>query len=129
MSRRYDTEVQVRRRDDVPAEFLWGGRFYVVREVLGHWREAGAWWRGIAARAVLGADTSFGPDAIGDAQTDAQTDAQSTAAFPAGSLAIDDTEREIWRVEATAGRAAGSGIYDLSFDWATGAWTLARALD
>lgn len=38
-------------------------------------------------------------------------------------------EREVWRVEASAGRAAGSGIYDLSFDWAAGRWSLVRAMD
>jgi hypothetical protein len=92
MSRRYDDAVEVRRRDDVPAEFLWRGRLYSVRAVVAHWVEAGGWWR---ARA--------------------------------GS--VDDREREVWRVEAAAGRAAGSGIYDLCFDWSAGGWTLARAHD
>ena len=45
MSRRYDDPVEVRRRDDEPAEFLWRGRFYVVREVLARWVETGAWWQ------------------------------------------------------------------------------------
>ena len=45
MSRRYDDPVEVRRRDDEPAEFLWRGRFYVVRAVLAHWVETGAWWQ------------------------------------------------------------------------------------
>ena len=44
MSRRYDDPVEVRRRDDDPAEFLWRGRFYAVREVLARWVETGAWW-------------------------------------------------------------------------------------
>ena len=34
-----------------------------------------------------------------------------------------------WRVEAGAGRAAGTGVYDLCFDWSTGSWSLARVLD
>lgn len=42
---------------------------------------------------------------------------------------VDDAEREFWRVEAASGRAAGSGVYDLCFDWAAGGWSLARALD
>jgi hypothetical protein len=45
MSRRYDDPVEVRRRDDDPAEFLWRGRFYAVREVLARWVETGAWWQ------------------------------------------------------------------------------------
>ena len=44
-------------------------------------------------------------------------------------------ERELWRVEAARGRLArfvgphASGVFDLSFDWAGGRWTLAHALD
>ncbi len=45
MSRRYDDPVEVRRRDEDPAEFLWRGRFYAVREVLARWVETGAWWQ------------------------------------------------------------------------------------
>jgi len=91
MTRRYDDPVEVRRRDEDPAEFLWQGRFYAVREVLAHWVETGAWWR---------------------------TGELSTAA-----------EREVWRVEASPGRAHGAGVYDLCFDWAAGGWTLLRTQD
>ena len=28
-----------------PDQFLWRGRLYVVRGVLAHWVEVGAWWR------------------------------------------------------------------------------------
>jgi hypothetical protein len=51
MSRRYDDPVEVRRRDDDPAEFLWRGRFYAVREVLARWVETGAWWQRAEATA------------------------------------------------------------------------------
>lgn len=91
MSRRYDHPVDVRRRDDDPCEFLWRGRLYVIRGVLAHWIETGAWW-----------NTGVG---------------------------LDGAEREVWRVEASAGRTAGSGVYDVSFDWSAGGWTLRRALD
>ena len=97
MSRRYDDQVEVRRRDDDPAEFLWRGRFYAVREVLAHWVETGAWWQAPPAEA--------------------------------GDLAALAAEREVWRVEASPGRAAGSGVYDLCFDWAAGSWLLLRAQD
>jgi hypothetical protein len=55
MSRRYADPVDVRKADgravgtarqldDAPAEFVWRGRLYSVRAVLGHWMEAGGWW-------------------------------------------------------------------------------------
>jgi hypothetical protein len=98
MSRRYDDPVEVRRRDEEPAEFVWRGRLYVIRGVLAHWIETAPWW---AARGAEG----------------------STA------LALDGAEREVWRVEASRGRSFGTGVYDVSFDWAAGGWTLRRALD
>ena len=102
MTRRYDDPVDVRRRDEAPAEFLWRGRFYVVRDVLSHWVETGSWW-------TAPAESAGTPEAL--------------------SAAGDVGEREIWRVEASAGRTRGCGVYDLCFDWSAGAWTLARALD
>jgi hypothetical protein len=123
MTRRYDDPVDVRRRDEVrgggpalmtdaPAEFLWRGRLYVVRGVLAHWIETGAWWRSRAAQATYG---------VGSAQAE--------SVEPPTVDPTVDTERELWRVEASGGRARGSGVYDLCFDWTAGAWTLARALD
>lgn len=104
VGRRYGEPVDVRRRDDEPAEFLWRGRLYLVRAVLARWWEAGGWWQGGPAEAA----------GLGEV---------------AGLVGPDDREREVWRVEAGAGAAAGSGLYDLSFTWATGDWTLARVLD
>lgn len=46
-----------------------------------------------------------------------------------GPAGVVETERELWRVEAAAGRMAGSGVYDLCLDWDTGRWSLARVLD
>lgn len=92
MVRRFDDPVAVR-GDGPPREFLWRGRLYVVRAVLSHWFERGAWWEGAAGRAVHGED--------------------------GGSSCLDAVEglrggeREVWRVEASAGRAAGAGVYDL----------------
>ena len=50
---------------------MWRGRLYVVRGVLAHWVEVGAWWR---ARL---------PDGL--------------------PVRIDESGREVWRVEAGAG--------------------------
>jgi Family of unknown function (DUF6504) len=109
MTRLHADPVEVRRRDDAPEQFLWRGRLYLVRAVLARWTESGGWWRSDVTP-VLGGSVD-------------------------GSL--DDGEREWWRVEAGSGRlaalsdiqAAGTGVYDLCFDWSRGAWSLARVLD
>jgi hypothetical protein len=107
MSRRYDDPVEVRRRDDDPAEFLWRGRFYAVREVLARWVETGAWWQ-----------SARGPGAA------------ASGSAPAADMGGDLVgEREVWRVEATRGQVHGAGVYDLCFDWSAGGWTLLRAQD
>ena len=107
MTRRYDDPVDVRRRDDAPAEFLWRGRLYVVREVLIHWMESGAWWRSAASPAPPP------PRAV---------------TVSSGDLTIDD-ELEVWRVEASAGRLHGTGVFDLGFTWSRGSWILLQVLD
>lgn len=110
MTRRYDDPVEVRRRDEDPAEFLWRDRYYAVQEVLAHWVETGSWWQ---QSRTLGS-SALAPD--------------SSAASVASALE-QAAEREVWRVEASPGRAHGSGVYDLCFDWAAGSWSLLRALD
>jgi Domain of unknown function (DUF6504) len=118
MVRRYGDQVQVRpeERDgpagsEPPASFLWRGRVYVVRSVLGHWRERRAWWTETAARAVHGDD-----------------DAASAGSVPVGAAAALSAEREVWRVEAGCGRTAGLGVYDLCHD-PDRAWSLLRVSD
>jgi hypothetical protein len=105
MARRYDDPardaVHVRGstagEGDPPSQFLWRGRLYLVRGVLAHWVEVGAWWR------------SRLPDGL-----------------PAR---VDEQGRQVWRVEASAGRTDPGGVYDLAYDEAAASWTLARALD
>jgi hypothetical protein len=106
MSRRYADLVEVRRGEGAPQQFLWRKRVYVVRSVLAHWLEAGAWWRSEPARSLLGTGAS---GAEGQASGEGQ-------------------ERELWRVEAAGGRGVGVGVYDLCREASTGRWTL-RALD
>jgi hypothetical protein len=135
MSRRYDDPVEVRRRDDEPAEFLWRDRLWVVRAVLARWVETGAWWQAAvpAGASIPGTTISAGavsiPGASGISGSTGATD--GSAALPLGSAALS-VERELWRVEATRGRVHGMGVFDLCFDWSAPAgtgWTLARALD
>jgi len=70
--------------DPAPSAFLWRGRLYVVRDVIGHWRERRAWWR-----------DALDPDGEGAAR------------------GLDCLEQDVWRVEASPGRLAGTGVYDL----------------
>jgi hypothetical protein len=113
MTRLHADPVDVQRQDTglgpEPAQFLWRGRLYLVREVLARWTEAGGWWQGDAVRSLTSGEAAAGGDAA------------------AGCL--DDGERDWWRVEAGAGRSAGTGVYDLCFDWSRGSWSLARVLD
>lgn len=141
MSRLHTDPVEVRRADDEPAQFLWRGRLYVVREVLARWTEAGGWWRSAGVSALATGDAAdpsgAAPAALHTAPIPSSpTWAQRAWGEPApdvgaavGAAGIDDGERAWWRVEAAAGSSAGSGVYDLCFDWSRGTWSLARVLD
>jgi hypothetical protein len=103
--RRYDDLVEVRKgQEQDPEQFLWHGRLWQVREVVGHWVETGRWW--VAREGGAGA---AGGDLL--------------------------REREVWRVAAARGRAVhaehdpGFGVFDLVFDWDSGDWRLAAAVD
>jgi len=71
-----------------PQAFIWRGRLYVVRQVIGHWRERRAWWR----------------EAL-----------DPVPGQPVG-LDIAAGERQVWRVEASPGQVHASGIFDLVHD-------------
>lgn len=86
--------------DPSPSAFLWRGRLYIVREVIGHWRERRAWWR-----------EALDPDEEVAAQV------------------TDCLEQEVWRVEASPGRLAGTGVYDLGMDGPARGWRLLRVAD
>jgi hypothetical protein len=137
MSRRYDDPVEVRRRDDEPAEFLWRDRLWVVRAVLARWVETGAWWQAAVPAGAGIPGTTITPGAMGIGGTGtAMSVAMSGGTDGSSALALDSAalsvERELWRVEATRGRVHGTGVFDLCFDWSATAgtgWTLTRALD
>ncbi len=141
MSRLHTDPVEVHRRDDTPAQFLWRGRLYVVREVLAHWTESGQWWRAPSVSALSSGDASEpsdrSPAPLQTAPVPASPEwAQRAWGEPApdigasvGPAGVDDGERDWWRVEAGAGLAAGTGVYDLCFAWSSGTWALARVLD
>jgi hypothetical protein len=128
MTRRYADPVDVRREDDAPSAFVWRGRLYSVRAVLGHWMEAGGWWAASrdvpTARPQVERDV---PTARPQVERDVPTARPQVERAPTGAL--DEGEQEIWRVEARSGRAGAAGVFELRFDWSGGGWTLARAHD
>lgn len=124
--RRYDDPVEVRRgmvsgpggRQEGPEQFLWRGRLWKVCDVVAHWVETGAWWQSPGVYAVLGAEEPEEPSGSATGRSHAVVD-------PAA-------DREVWRVEAARGLAAtgaGTGMFDLTFDWADGSWQLTRCAD
>lgn len=102
MSRRRADLIEVRGGTGLPTHFLWHDKVYAVREVLGHWKESGAWWEEVRSAA------------------------QATRI---AGQALDRTEREVWRVEASPGRCFAPGVYDLTFDRGTDRWTLTSTAD
>ncbi|HEX4015803.1 MAG TPA: DUF6504 family protein [Frankiaceae bacterium] len=147
MGRRHAEPIDVRRRDDAPAQFLWRSRLYVVKDVLEHWFESGQWWASVSAMALgTGSDAqptkstrsarSTGSDLVLAPIPASPKWAQRAWGEPApdvgasmGPASIDDGEQEFWRVEAAAGRSASPGIYDLCFLWSLGSWQLVEVHD
>jgi hypothetical protein len=130
--RRYDDPVEVRKGlvgsgnnpgssggTEGPEQFLWRGRLWKVRDVLAHWVETGPWWQSSGVHAVLGADAGDAGNYSGS-----RDGGRNGVAVRSDLLA----EREVWRVEAGRGMA-GTGIFDLVFDWSTGSWALTRCVD
>jgi hypothetical protein len=140
VSRLHVDAVEVQRRDDEPAQFLWRGRLYVVREVLARWTESGGWWRSTAVQSLSDGDSAPGGLHVAPLQTAplppspkwaqrAWGEPAPDVAASVGPAGVDDGEQDWFRVEAGAGRSAGTGVYDLCFSWSTGRWALARVLD
>src|SRR3954463_7064443 len=100
--RMYADPVEVRtgtgEDTDTPTAFLWRGRLYVVRDVLGHWRERRSWWSSPTARLVHGEG----------AERDEREPVTGTV-----RVAELAEEREVWRVCASRGRSYTEGVFDL----------------
>lgn len=141
MTRRYDEPIEVtsalaRSERAEPEAFIWRGRLFVVRAVLDRWQERRAWWRE-TGRATSGPDRpgldrgAPGDDTLHD---DTLHDGRGRDGVRRGvGEQPADRERQVWRVEASPGRAAGSGVFDLGSDGATAdgpsQWLLLRAHD
>jgi hypothetical protein len=105
--------------EQVPTAFLWRGRLYVVRDVLGHWSQRRPWWR-----EALDPREDVDPG---------ERSADSDGARVVGSLrTAADLEQDVWRVEASPGRLHQAGVYDLAREGrgdAPGSWRLLRVAD
>jgi hypothetical protein len=128
--------------------FVWRDRLYVVRSVVSHWYERRVWWREAAASALLGLRSDVQVAAQGAATAGRSSarllgpalarTSRPEAPGPSGA-AVVPAEREVWRVEAAAGRSSPVGVYDLVLDPTIdpvdpagdgpGTWRLARLSD
>jgi hypothetical protein len=118
LARRHADPVEVVRRDSVPAQFLWHGRLYVVRDVLDHWLRSGAWWQAAALTRLTS----------GESSTDDEPVMADLGAGSGGAVGLDD-EREFWRVEAAPGRTGIRAVVELCHVLATGTWTVTAIHD
>lgn len=96
--------IEVLRRNDEPARFLWRSRLYTVRSILAYWVEPVTVPAGEPVLVPAGAE----PAAVAPPQP----------AAPG---------RETWRVRASTGRTPEDTGFDLSFDWREGTWTLSHS--
>lgn len=153
MVRRYEEPIEVRAARQAepaagdtdgpaaPDAFVWRGRLYVVREVLDHWQERRPWWRDALDAGEPGGTGGLGglggmarPDRSGGRRSATPAPAMPAPATGAGAAAPttvlgDARERQVWRVEASAGRMAGTGVYDLGTDPTQRQWRLLRVAD
>ncbi|MEO7754305.1 MAG: DUF6504 family protein [Terracoccus sp.] len=129
MVRRFSDSVQVRPSDGPqqrPEAFIWKGRLYVVRGVLGQWRERRAWWRD-----ALDAPAPAGGGDPGRASGGDPVGAPVGSGGPGSALAAAANEQQVWRVEASPGWSFAPGVYDLAHDASPGheQWSLVRVAD
>ncbi len=104
-------EVRVQQADSVtgeaaasepqPTMFVWDGRLYVIRAVLGCWEESPGWRRSVGADRVCDRDRG---------------EPGSNESVSGGAVLVADAKgvETVWRVEASAGRGLGVAVYDLA---------------
>jgi len=144
VARTYDDEVDVRTSaaadaaggpgggrtgggGERPEAFVWHGRLHVVRAVLGRWYERRAWWEQDPQREEGAPALAAAPATAGAA---GRAGAAPGSRSPRRS-GVPSLDREVWQVEASAGRTAGCGVYELCREdpAAPGGWSLRRVDD
>ena len=106
--------------EQVPTAFLWRGRLYVVRAVLGHWSQRRPWWR----EALDPREDTDLPDS--------RADAAGAQRVVGGLRTVAELEQDVWRVEASPGRLHQAGVYDLAREGrgdSSCSWRLLRVAD
>ena len=109
--------------EQVPTAFLWRGRLYVVRAVLGHWSQRRPWWR----EALDPREDTDLPDSRADGAGGAGGQRVVGSLRTAAEL-----EQDVWRVEASPGRLHQAGVYDLAREGqgdSSCSWRLLRVAD
>jgi len=135
----YHDVIDVRRGlvagQEAPEQFLWRGKLWVVRDVLAHWVETGAWWEQADVAALLGVGVSSTAGRAGPLQgcggPGADIGGTGIEAARSGRRGADLLgESDVWRVEAGRGRVPlGFGVFDLSFGWSDARWRLVSCAD
>jgi hypothetical protein len=112
--------------EQVPTAFLWRGRLYVVRAVLGHWSQRRPWWREALDPREDG-DLPGSPDLPGS-----RADAAGGQRVVGSLRTVAELEQDVWRVEASPGRLHQAGVYDLAREGrgdSSCSWRLLRVAD
>lgn len=100
--------IEVALVEGAPAQFLLRGRLHVVRAVLARWTEPGGWrWSGPGRVAAVPVPAGVGAAVAGRQE-------QGPGAVPfIPSVPVDLADRDVWRVEAAAGKSDRPRVFDL----------------
>ncbi len=133
MSRQVEA-IEVLRRDDVPAHFLWHSRLYMVRDVVARWTEFEPWPPAaldrpkVEPRAEATSGDEGGASGGGGGGVTARATAPASAPLVRRrtNVDLDAVEHQIWRVRASRGRLGPTDEYELRRTWPGGGWSLVR---
>ncbi|MCW2785708.1 MAG: hypothetical protein JWP74_2225 [Marmoricola sp.] len=88
--------------EDGPQQFLWRGRLWLVRSIVAHWVESGAWW------------LSRPEERPGRSELVREREVWRVSAARGRAVSTPDDP--------------GFGVFDLAFDGAEGVWRLAGSM-
>ncbi|TQS41717.1 DUF6504 family protein [Cryptosporangium phraense] len=122
-----ETEVRRGGGADAPVEFRWNGQIHRVREVLTHHRIRHSPRPGSSTRP----DLPPSPAVVDELEARRAARSAEPTELPTDLTAsMRPPDEEVWRVRASPSALlpapALAGVFDLSFDWAVGHWTVTR---
>jgi hypothetical protein len=149
--RRYMERIDVRTiaaedglSDHTPEQFIWGGRLYVVRQVIDRWSQARPWWRAHEPRRRPSSQRPSSPTSSPQTASltgppgypdpfldDGVSSSRTVQTLPGHGFAdiLPDAELLTWRVEASHGSFGAAVVVDLTWDAQSDEWRLERVLD